>query len=1583
MNDRVPASFARATTLRIAIVSVAALVLGVIGTGAQAAGSEAERIDNRNASIVGTVTLPDGAYSHEGAVRVRDVTTGVVAGSGSVRNDGTYEVDRLLPGSYRVTFDRLSGYAIGAAQFFSGQAEHEGVSSADPVTLVNGQTAEGVDATIALGGSIVGHLVDASGSPLLGCLLQAYTRDGSLVTRAARSGHDGAFSVGGLSTGGYFVRVVAGPGQCRAGTQHFEADGLALTADRAAASSIDVEIGQPTTLGASLVYHRGATISGALTLPDGSWIRDGRIVVRDAVTGVFVRAARANRQGRYSVQGLPAGSFRMTFNRVSGYAFAAAQFYRGHAEGAGAGSADLINLAEGEAFAADDTTLAAGGSISGTLVNARIHCEVQAVDLRTATMRRPGSSGLEHLVTRTSYTERGGSFQISGLSTGDYLMRVVGSRRCSFGTQFYAGPDSKLAAGADHGAPVSVTLGADTPLGELTPDVGGLIGGHIDFEGDRRFHGDGRVVVRDADTGAFVGSTRANRTGGYQIAGLAAGSYRVTFDRLSGYANWAAQFFDGVPEEAGRESSDPVTLADGEARADVDATMQLGGRISGRLVDSAGQPVTKCQVQAVDPRTVGYNRPGQTGLQHLVTRTGFTTRDGEFSIGGLSTGDYLVRVVPSRGCLFGTQFFSGDGEFAVAPGEPAQSVGVTVGEFVEINEMVLRLGGVIAGHIAGTSWVSDVPVVVRDFVTGAFIKSGRANRRGNYSIRGLAAGSYRVTFNRLSGMSQRAAQFYSDVPENAGSAEATPVELAEDDVAMGIDASLDWGGRLTGRLVDDSGNPLKCFVQAVDPRTATRSNPGHSGLAHLVTRSDLTNSKGQFAITGLGTGDFLVRVVPSKGCKYRIQYVDADGGAMTFDPAQATPFAVDGDLVEVGQVDYFSGGAVRGQITLPSGGLASDLRVVVRDLLTGRVAGHGKADASGAYSVVGLSAGSYRVSFNRISGEAFSAAQFYDGTGEHDGPASATTVVLAEDGDSAEGVDATLAAGGRIVGRIVQPSGSPARWCQVQAFTRDRHLVTRATYTARNGTFSLGGLSTGDYRLRTYCHEGVRFYTGSDDGTMSRLRSDQALVRVTMGGSTTLSETLVYGDSDTPSIRSITAPVISGAAEVGEVLSATTGSWNPENVTVAYQWLADETPIPGAIASTYTPVTGDIDKRISVGVTATKAGHQPASAESAQTAPVRAKTPPPQTPSVVNATRPTVSGVAEVGGKLTSTSGTWTPSDVTVAYQWLADGAPIVGAAGSTYSPVAGDVGKRISVRVTASKAGHTNGTSTSEETTAVVAPDVVNVTAPTVSGQAKVGRELTATAGTWNPSDVSLAYQWLADGAQIANAAGSTYSPVAGDLGKRISVQVTASKAGYKDTTATSDETDAVSPAEVANVTKPEISGVARVGEELTASAGTWEPSDVTVAYQWLSDGDEIAGATGSSYSLRRKDLRSSIAVTVTATSPGAAPVAATSDARTVKLGTFEVPGDAELKGQNADNPNVGERIGVKAADVRGDVTVEYQWLRNGKVIRGETGEWYRIEKQDRRDKLSVRVTYSRPGYQDVEQETSSTTKVKGKNAR
>ncbi|MDR0848381.1 MAG: leucine-rich repeat domain-containing protein [Propionibacteriaceae bacterium] len=65
-------------------------------------------------------------------------------------------------------------------------------------------------------------------------------------------------------------------------------------------------------------------------------------------------------------------------------------------------------------------------------------------------------------------------------------------------------------------------------------------------------------------------------------------------------------------------------------------------------------------------------------------------------------------------------------------------------------------------------------------------------------------------------------------------------------------------------------------------------------------------------------------------------------------------------------------------------------------------------------------------------------------------------------------------------------------------------------------------------------------------------------------------------------------------------------------------------------------------------------------------------------------------------------------------------------------------------------------------------------------------------------------------------------------------------------------------------------VSGGSSVGSVLTASVGNVFPSDATLSYQWLRDGEPIVGATASTYTLTTRDMCLPVSVRVTASKAG-----------------------------------------------------------------------------------------------------------------
>ena len=259
---------------------------------------------------------------------------------------------------------------------------------------------------------------------------------------------------------------------------------------------------------------------------------------------------------------------------------------------------------------------------------------------------------------------------------------------------------------------------------------------------------------------------------------------------------------------------------------------------------------------------------------------------------------------------------------------------------------------------------------------------------------------------------------------------------------------------------------------------------------------------------------------------------------------------------------------------------------------------------------------------------------------------------------------------------------------------------------------------------------------------------------------------------------------------------------------------------------------------------------------------------------------PTITGAARVGETLTVDTSGIADADgldnVSFSYQWLADGAAISGATGSTYTLVVDDVGKTISVTVSFSDDAGNEEESTSAATDAVEpgteeakAANSPATGAPAVTGTAQVGETLTAETSGIADADgldkASFSYQWLADGADLPGATGSAYTLAGSDEGKAISVKVSFTDDVGNDESLTSAATDAVAAAadphapqeaQAANTPAtgaPSITGAARVGETLTADTSGIADEDgltnATFAYQWLAGGADISGATGATY--------------------------------------------------------------------------------------------------------------------------------------
>ncbi|MCR1784292.1 family 78 glycoside hydrolase catalytic domain [Nocardioides carbamazepini] len=162
---------------------------------------------------------------------------------------------------------------------------------------------------------------------------------------------------------------------------------------------------------------------------------------------------------------------------------------------------------------------------------------------------------------------------------------------------------------------------------------------------------------------------------------------------------------------------------------------------------------------------------------------------------------------------------------------------------------------------------------------------------------------------------------------------------------------------------------------------------------------------------------------------------------------------------------------------------------------------------------------------------------------------------------------------------------------------------------------------------------------------------------------------------------------------------------------------------------------------------------------------------------------PQVTGVPQHGSTLTATDGSWNTKGLSFSRQWLRDGTPIAGATGTTYVVGVADLGSRLSVRVTATKAGD-SGFADSATTGPVTAADLA-VGVPVITGKARVGKKLAATLAV--PAGATVSYQWLVGGKAIKKGTKATLRLKRKWQGEKVRVRVTVSLAGHQSVTVTS----------------------------------------------------------------------------------------------------------------------------------------------------------------------------------------------------
>lgn len=141
-----------------------------------------------------------------------------------------------------------------------------------------------------------------------------------------------------------------------------------------------------------------------------------------------------------------------------------------------------------------------------------------------------------------------------------------------------------------------------------------------------------------------------------------------------------------------------------------------------------------------------------------------------------------------------------------------------------------------------------------------------------------------------------------------------------------------------------------------------------------------------------------------------------------------------------------------------------------------------------------------------------------------------------------------------------------------------------------------------------------------------------------------------------------------------------------------------------------------------------------------------------------------------------------------------------------------------------------------------VIAGALRSTRAPSITGTVRVGATVRATAGSWSPAPTSWSYQWAANGVAIKGATGSAYRIPASLRGRKLTVTVTAKRAGRADTPVSSAAVTVGYGAAPKATARPKIKGTARAGQTVKVSVGAWSPPVTSYRYEWRVNGKLVA---------------------------------------------------------------------------------------------------------------------------------------------
>jgi 5-hydroxyisourate hydrolase-like protein (transthyretin family) len=993
---------------------------------------------------------------------------GVFAANTSSTSTGTYISPGLPAGSY-VAFVGSAGTLIPELydDIVCLSCNSTAAVNGTAIAVTVGNTTTGVNFALQPGGSLTGTVRDSASNPIASMSVTVVNASNTSVASGLTNAQ-GVFTATGLPTGTYYVRTSASTLQNYL-NQVFNAGGnlVCLSCNATVdGSAVTVTTGA-TTSNINFNLAAGGTITGTVSDTSAAPIVNLQVQAYNSA-GSLVRSAQTTSAGAYSITGLAAGTYYL---KTSTSSYVNQVFDGVSCVSCTATTGTPVVVTTGSVASGKNFTLAAGGRVGGTITTtAGAPIASVSVSLYNAAGAFAGSAS----------TNTAGVYLVSALPPGAYFAKTSNSQ--GFINEVFDNITC-VSCGNTGGTAITVTAGTQSTA-NFQLVSGGKIGGTVTVAGS----GDplpGATVSIYTSANVQVASSTTNDAGVFLTSvGLPAGTY---FAHISA-SGYVPKVYNNIScPSCARNSGTPITVTAGATTSGIDTALILGGRVTGRVVDSASAGIQFVTVSLYDKNSAAF------------VASASTSASGGYAVVGLPAGSYVARTGNSLGYL--NEIYDNN-TCATCNVTTGAAIAVAAGATTENINFALDLGGRIAGTVrdSASTPLASVTVSVYD-AQNRFVTSASTNQSGVYLTGGVLPGRYYVktTFNSGNFINQ----LYDAKPCFSCAANTgTAVDVAGTATTSNINFALAAGGGITGVVRDASSAPLaNVTIRILD-------------VDNTQVASALTNAQGVYAVSGLPTNTYYAKTANALGLVDQIY----NGVPCLFCSATAgVPIAViTGASVSNINFTLSAGGGIGGTVTGPDGAPVDGVTMQVYGPSGGFIQSI-NTNAAGQYATtVGLPPGSYYVRTSNSLG--FIDEVYNNTTCVNCNPLTGAPIAVAA-ATATSGIDFSLASGGQVTGTITSSTGAPIDRVSVIVLTAAGVQVSSATTNA-NGEYRTGAVPAGTYYVRTRNTQGFtdQVYNGRECSNCNPTLGNA--VTVAAGTNTTgINFSLVFGGRIAGTVR--------------------------------------------------------------------------------------------------------------------------------------------------------------------------------------------------------------------------------------------------------------------------------------------------------------------------------------------------------------------------------------------------------------------------------------------------------------------------------